>query len=586
MQADNVTDLFLNLESIVFVGGLDNAAYWLASSGFLKRELREAAETVKEVSFQPLRGSKRTVTRRVMLFATWAILVVGWAIVARRQTSGFYIQDVACNSFTVSFGDSYSTILNAALIDDGDRTGEIIEGSFGFEDVEADFSFDDDVYANYTLDDDFFGGDSNEYLTSLLQVLKGLQNYDGYWKNETAIRLYYSPFSGTYKIGQDPKKSDRIELKNDRPVYYEADSREVGSPSNRDHVTLGRFEYCDGAWIFAIPAFEKALARDEKKCPGWLLRSPATETFRLEEVGFEGWSIWTGKIIDATDFDASCDDCESSKDCNYHGTCNTKTAECTCENNWVGNTCEIEPPCLSVNLVRYGDTSSDFHVAANYQIIHSNGKLANSLEDPYLFHARPIFVTFFQLSVGVIFYSGSRWVHTEMFHTDYDHIFQNKTWPLHAFWDGLLEALEQPDIFADLFWVYVSEPTQSASPDGLSWSLGYDTPPLKIAFECAEMDCSGVNPCMNGGKCVDGRCECVNCYSGYQCEFSPVNEYVSTEFDQWRYRDGTSNDDDTFAFDDDFFSNFTTSYVCEYSDFCSEFWLNRESCLETYSTLF
>ena len=68
---------------------------------------------------------------------------------------------------------------------------------------------------------------------------------------------------------------------------------------------------------------------------------------------------------------------------------------------------------------------------------------------------------FFQLSVGVIFYSGSRWVHTEMFHTDYEYLLQNKTWPLHAFWDGLLEALEQPDIFADLFSVYVSEPTQS-----------------------------------------------------------------------------------------------------------------------------
>ena len=44
MQADNVTDLFLNFESIVFVSSLDNAAYWLASAGFLKQELRDAAE--------------------------------------------------------------------------------------------------------------------------------------------------------------------------------------------------------------------------------------------------------------------------------------------------------------------------------------------------------------------------------------------------------------------------------------------------------------------------------------------------------------------------------------------------------------
>ena len=67
MQADNVTDLFLNLESIVFVGGIDNAAYWFASSGFLKKELREAAEAVKEVQFQPLSRNKKTVTRRILL---------------------------------------------------------------------------------------------------------------------------------------------------------------------------------------------------------------------------------------------------------------------------------------------------------------------------------------------------------------------------------------------------------------------------------------------------------------------------------------------------------------------------------------
>jgi hypothetical protein len=43
MQADNITDLFLDLESVVFVGSIDNISFWLAEKGFLKKELQQAA---------------------------------------------------------------------------------------------------------------------------------------------------------------------------------------------------------------------------------------------------------------------------------------------------------------------------------------------------------------------------------------------------------------------------------------------------------------------------------------------------------------------------------------------------------------
>lgn len=52
MQAETITDLFLNLESIVFVGQLDKATFWLAKSGFLKKELVCACDLTENIRFR------------------------------------------------------------------------------------------------------------------------------------------------------------------------------------------------------------------------------------------------------------------------------------------------------------------------------------------------------------------------------------------------------------------------------------------------------------------------------------------------------------------------------------------------------
>ena len=63
MQATNITDLFLNLEAIVFVGNIDNFAFWLAKNGFMNDQFERKAKSLSNVELPPTKGLKRKTTR-------------------------------------------------------------------------------------------------------------------------------------------------------------------------------------------------------------------------------------------------------------------------------------------------------------------------------------------------------------------------------------------------------------------------------------------------------------------------------------------------------------------------------------------
>jgi hypothetical protein len=158
--------------------------------------------------------------------------------------------------------------------------------------------------------------------------------------------LHYSYFSGNYEAEFDSLKI------NNRPVYYER--------GEKDDSTSGMFYYCDAekSWVFTIKVFaqsENIKEGDDTVVPketidrckdgGWLMRSPITEAFLLDQVPTDSWSIWTGTLNVASDFSITCAECDSDIDCGLrNGKCNSGT--CTCEEGrYRGNFCNVVEPC-------------------------------------------------------------------------------------------------------------------------------------------------------------------------------------------------------------------------------------------------
>ena len=172
MQSTTITDLFLNLESIVFVGEVDNFAFWLAEKGFLTKQLQTAAKLTKSVTMHAPRTyiPKRASTRRKILFGVYFVLMLGWLFIVLSAQFGRYVLGGSCRSFTVSFGDD-------ELILDGSKIN--VRNS----------------YRSYLLSDD--------------ELLYGSLN-----RTRT---LLYSHFSGTYRMLENAFYPIPF---NQRAIYY------------------------------------------------------------------------------------------------------------------------------------------------------------------------------------------------------------------------------------------------------------------------------------------------------------------------------------------------------------------------------
>jgi hypothetical protein len=147
---------------------------------------------------------------------------------------------------------------------------------------------------------------------------------------------------------------------------------------------------------------------------------------------------------------------------------------------------------------------------------------------------RPVFVSYWHIDlVGIVFYSGSRYVHIDYPRQDFEYLAQ-KEWPIHPYWDGWYEALKTPDIY-EFVWVFVSEPTKASTPTGLSWTTqGLTDEAENVRFDCTEINCDARRPCSNGGVCSEGKCSCRKCYGGFECDVSPVSDYAKDQYMEWK----------------------------------------------------
>jgi hypothetical protein len=513
MQAQRLTELFLNLEAIVFVGNLDNFGFWLAQKGFLKKEFQDAAARVGQVTMGPTpHGWHRTTIRRFVLLVTWGILIMGWMIIALRQWNGSYLEAAACQSFTVHFGEDALSLRRKDINTDG-----TIRSSFN--------------------------------------IIPPVGEVD--------MEFLYSFFSGTYKLGKN-QDNGRLEIYNKRAVYYE--SVDSSQTSFKDK---GKFRYCkgssdsgdsEGKWIFTIEAFENAFDRDDEEdpdCKKWLMRSPPTSAFTLEDVPTEGWRVWIGpsnggSVTVASNFVVTCDDCDASVDCSYHGKCAKDNANsCDCADVYLGNRCEIDPPCPILWADLAGESSLDYFKHGPFYLVMSDGTFVKKegipKKDLLLINERPVYVRDLvedsiskELVYWVLLYSGSRWFLTSWPQDEAIKVLftAREVEPFHSFWNEVYKYST----------IDFSGPTSAGTPAGVTgWQepmnsksrgdFGYflATYPFNMVFRCSWEDVKSCEDlpkdyCGGYGNCTNGACECTNCFGGRYCEYSAFEPYAAPAY--------------------------------------------------------
>jgi hypothetical protein len=144
-------------------------------------------------------------------------------------------------------------------------------------------------------------------------------------------------------------------------VYYQRDQKDFG-----DGSPAGKFSYCEEqeAWVFTVENVEKA---QPDKC-NWLLRSPKTKAYVLNDVPSSGWSIWNGAVV-PTEFSFSCGERVSDVDCNSHGTC-TSEKRCKCNSLRFGSKCQSCGSCSVLNGTISNGTSLVIESQANEVALH------------------------------------------------------------------------------------------------------------------------------------------------------------------------------------------------------------------------
>lgn len=308
-------EIFLNFVAVEFVANIDNLAFSLALRGYVKDEFIKTAHAVQRVKFYHFQGHRRTCMRRIIFYSILFALFSGWVVINRKQRDGFYLEKIACKSFSINFGDEFYNVNTS-------------------------------IAANDVYD------------------LNGTRNGDPtlryYLSNDASLPspLFYAAFSGTYVIRKDSKNS-HIRKKN-RFVYYE--DLHVEGSRNATDPTLGRFSYCDTleAWVFEIEALSKIVS-DEDGCENtWLLRSPKSESFLLENLPTSGWTIRSdGLLTITTEFTFVCNECNSNHDCN-DGECNVDNGQCDCNEGYLGNKCDVQTFCNSLEFFHYGSSAFEF----------------------------------------------------------------------------------------------------------------------------------------------------------------------------------------------------------------------------------
>ena len=69
--------------------------------------------------------------------------------------------------------------------------------------------------------------------------------------------------------------------------------------------------------MFTIRALDKFDFPKSKCTEGWLMKSQRTEALKLEDVGNDGWQVWTGSST-AAELGMICNQCYIDSDCGGH----------------------------------------------------------------------------------------------------------------------------------------------------------------------------------------------------------------------------------------------------------------------------
>jgi hypothetical protein len=303
------------------------------------------------------------------------------------------------------------------------------------------------------------------------------------------------------------------------------------------------FYYCeqDQAWVFTIRAVAQA-DRPKSNCMhGWLMQSPLTKALNLEDVGPEGWQIWT-ESAKKVDLAFTCNQCFRDSDCGGRGTCDTETRECGCDDNHTGSRCQAEVPfCPFVENVVYGESALEYGRALKFKLEKKN-------DSAVLLYNRPTFSAEVEPNTGLLFYSGTRWFYSSWNTTFLNSILEHSPTvkdrrsddinSFHGYWHF--------DVTASLF--EMSDPTDSDSPVGIKWNLLNDnaaigeSAPYGVAFPFKQdYLCYGncEDECGFSGGCDEEKNFCI-CNKevgagGTYCEFNMDDNYV-TPLVLWYYQ--------------------------------------------------
>jgi hypothetical protein len=300
------------------------------------------------------------------------------------------------------------------------------------------------------------------------------------------------------------------------------------------------FYYCeqDQAWVFTIRAIAQA-DRPESECKyGWLMQSPLTKAFNLEDVGPDGWKLWTESVKYA-DLSLSCNQCYRDSDCGGRGKCNKETRECECSTNRAGSHCQTETPfCPFVENTLYGDSAIDYEEYSAFELVKRDGSAILLSNRPAFFSEKVDNTT-----SSLVFFSGTRWFYSLWNTTYLKRILDDSP---------TIEDVRSSNSSSDVnafhgYWYFnvkidlyeYSDPTDSDSPVGIAWNalnknaaIG-ESAPYGVAFP-SKQDylCYGtceVESCGFNGRCDESKnnCLCDGGAGGTYCEFNMNDKYVA-----------------------------------------------------------
>ena len=479
LNAETVPRVFLNLQTVVLVGMVDDVAYWLAQRGFLGKKMERATDAVP-ITKMPTRSSRIALAVKIVsVLIIWITMIVLWAVVFSQQSKGVFLLEDSCKLWQSKFSDWPVPIDEFALSANLDPSAET--SSTFFLDSEVEYA-DTDLFK-------YFPG----------TAIGGQYN----WVNKTSIPLDYSYISGVYKVST--LDNGKPELINQRLIYYE-DHNGDGSVDQND-PTAGRFSYCEEgqAWIYTMEAISSRLPsrENDEDCPGWLLRSPSTDAYSLDGVSdVDGWRVWTGsEVLNADgDFVLDCANCKDTSDCNFHGECtwddDSSDYTCACDDDFGGVTCQYNVPCdgFSISASNTGifEEADTILPLGSYSVVGLDGQKASRNDADILrINGRPLYTQPQATGcpfgddlhqVGFFFFASGRWHHGSWKGTDFCSYAGEQYFPSHAVWGGLLSS---PLHFS-------SEPTRlgspavSNTPRSLGWAayFGPDPVDVELSFQC------------------------------------------------------------------------------------------------------